>query len=182
LLSLLARAFGHLALALAQRPEWLWVMDTPMAVLAAWLGWRWQWWRAGAHRLLAALFIAWAGLVTGLAASAGQHFWLFVSGQWLGTRWPEHLVGIGFFGAMVIAMGTRVTLGHSGRPLRMGTVAWASLLGIVLAAVLRALAELTPDRHVFILASLGVWIFAGLAWVLRHGPMLIRPRVDHRPG
>ncbi|MGD2129573.1 MAG: NnrS family protein [Lysobacterales bacterium] len=182
LLAMLALALCHLALMILQRPELTWLVDAPMAILAGWLGWRWQWWRAGAHRLLAALFVAWAGLVSGLAAASVQHYWLFATGHWLGTRWPEHLIGIGFFGAMVIAMGTRVTLGHSGRPLRMGTVAWLSLLGVVGAAVLRALAELTPEGHVLLLASLALWIVAGLAWVLRHGPMLIGPRVDRRPG
>lgn len=178
----LALAWTHLTLLLAGRPHLLWLCDLPMAVLAAWLGWRWQFWRAGGNRLLAALFVAWGGLVAGLAASAAQFGYLFLTGRWMGLHLPEHLVGIGFFGAMIIAMGTRVTLGHSGRPLRMGRTAWWALLGIVSAAVLRALAEWQPLREPLLLASAALWTVAGMAWVARHGPMLARPRVDRRPG
>lgn len=182
LLASLALGWGHLALLLLGRPEWLWTTDGALAGLALWTGWRWQWWRAGAHRLLAALFIGWAGLVAGLAASAAQHGYLFLTGRWVGLHLAEHLVGIGFFGAMVIAMATRVTLGHSGRPLRMGATAWWALLAISLSAVLRGLAELLPMREPLILASALLWVAAGLAWALRHAPMLLLPRADQRPG
>ena len=182
LLAALALAWTHLALLLAGLPRWLWVTDGALALLALWMAWRWQWWRAGVHRLLAALFIGWAGLVAGMAASAVQHGYFFLTGRWVGVHLAEHLVGIGFFGAMVIAMGTRVTLGHSGRPLQMGATAWWALLGISLAAALRALAELLPLREPLILASAALWVGAGLAWALRHGPMLVLPRADQRPG
>jgi len=182
LLLALGLAWTHLLLLLAGRPEFLWTTDAALAILTGWLGWRWQWWRAGAHRLLAALFVAWLGLVLGLAASAVQHGYLFTTGQWLALRLPEHLIGIGFFGGMIIAMGTRVTLGHSGRPLQMGPVAWWSLLGITGSAVLRGVAEFAPMREELLLASALLWVVAGLAWALRHVPMLILPRADQRPG
>jgi uncharacterized protein involved in response to NO len=182
LLLALGLAWTHLSLLLAGQPEYLWAPDAGLAVLTGWLGWRWQWWRAGAHRLLAALFIAWLGLVAGLAASAIQHGYLFATGEWLALRLPEHLIGIGFFAGMIIAMGTRVTLGHSGRPLQMGPVAWWSLLGIGGSALLRGLAEFLPLREELMLASALLWVAAGLAWALRHAPMLILPRADRRPG
>jgi uncharacterized protein involved in response to NO len=153
-----------------------------LALLTGWLGWRWQGWRAASHRLLAALFVAWLALVLGLATSAVQHGYLFVTGEWLGLRLPEHIIGIGFFAGMIIAMGTRVTLGHSGRPLQMGGAAWWSLLGVSGSAVLRGLAEFAPLREELLLASALLWIAAGLVWALRHAPMLVLPRVDQRPG
>jgi uncharacterized protein involved in response to NO len=182
LLLALLLSWGHLVLLLAGMPEWLWLTDLPLALLVTWLAWRWQWWRGGAHRLLTALFVAWAGLVAGLWMGAGEYLFLFLKGRWLGLHLPEHIIGIGFFGAMIIAMGTRVTLGHSGRALQMGPTAWWSLLGISFAAVLRTLAEFLPAREPLILLSAALWVLAGLAWVSRHGPMLVLPRVDRRPG
>lgn len=178
----LLMAWGHLALLLLKLPQHLWLTDSVLLGLTAWLGHRWQWWRAGANRLLAALFIAWLGLVAGLLASMIVHGALFFAGQGFGVRLPEHIIGIAFFGAMVIAMGTRVTLGHSGRPLKMGPTAWWSLIGVSLAGGVRLLAEFVPQRQELILASALVWVVAGLAWALRHGPMLILPRADRGSG
>ena len=38
---------------------------------------------------------------------------------------PVHALGIGFFAAMLLAMATRVSLGHSGRPLKADGLVWA---------------------------------------------------------
>ena len=45
---------------------------------------------------------------------------------------PAHALFIGFFGSVLIAMVTRVTQGHSGRPLVMPAVAWFAFIAIQL--------------------------------------------------
>lgn len=178
----LGLAWAHLLLLILGLRSWLWLPDTALALAATWLMVCWQWHRSGGHRLLAALFIGWFGLIAGLLASAAQSLFVCLSGHWVGGNAPGHIIGIAFFGVMVIAMGTRVTLGHSGRALRMGSVAWWSVLGIVLAAALRALADFGSPRRELVLASALVWTAAATAWLLRHGPMLLSRRVDGQPG
>lgn len=172
----------HLAGELAGQRAWLWVADLPLFLLCAWLTVRWQAWRARDHRLLLALFLAWAALVAGLALLALQSVWLLASGSLLGGRGPAHLVAIGFFGAMVLAMGTRVTLGHSGRPLRMDTLAWYGTWAVLAAAGMRVLAEWGPAYRPLLLASALTWLVAVGAWAWRYAPMLWRPRIDGAPG
>ena len=46
-----------------------------------------------------------------------------LSGEWALGRAPIHALGIGFFGGMLVAMVTRVTMGHSGRALKMDRAA-----------------------------------------------------------
>ena len=50
-------------------------------------------------------------------------------------------LGIGFFTGMVVAMASRVTLGHSGRALEADDLTWYVLLGINIATLLRIVAE-----------------------------------------
>src|SRR5262252_9419773 len=56
-------------------------------------------------------------------------------------RAPAHALFIGFFGSLLVAMVTRVTQGHSGRPLVLGGVAGAAFVIVQLVAVTRIVAE-----------------------------------------
>jgi NnrS protein len=74
---------------------------------------------------------------------AVQGLVLFTSG---GTSWvlglaPLHALGIGYFAGMVLAMASRVTLGHSGRPLVMDEFTWRIFLGFQFAALFRVLPD-----------------------------------------
>ena len=182
LLTLLGLTYLHLALMLAHKPQWLWAGDGLLAALSLLLAWRWQWWRAWPNKLLSALFIAWGGLIAGISASAIQSLGLALTGTLTGAKAPHHLIAIGFCTAMLIAMATRVTLGHSGRPLQMNAPAWWALLGILLAAALRVLAELVEGRQALLVASAVLWLLCSLLWVLKHAPMLIKARADQADG
>jgi uncharacterized protein involved in response to NO len=178
LLALLALALVHMTLKTMHFEAWLWLADLPLALLAAYLAWRWEFRRSGAHRLLAALFIAWIALVVGMLASAAQSLAYLASGNMVAPYLAEHLVGVCFFSAMVVAMGTRVTLGHSGRALLMNPVAWWALLVMVLAGLVRAASEFGAWRQELLFISAVLWLAAAAAWAARHAPMLIGPRVD----
>ncbi len=95
-----------------------------------------------------------------------------------------HLLAIGTVGGMIIAMMSRVSLGHTGRPLELaGGVATAFAL-IFIAALVRALlpvidASLTQWSWRI---SAVLWIIAFAVFVFRYYPVLTKPRVDGKPG
>ena len=97
-------------------------------------------------------------------------------------RAPMHAMYIGFFGSLLIAMVTRVTQGHSGRPLVMPRVAWFAFIAIQLVAVTRIAAELTDDAVLWQAVAAAGWLVAFLPWVGRIGNIYLRPRADGKEG
>ncbi len=114
---------------------------------------------------------------------AAQSLVLLATGTDFLGRAPLHALGIGFFTSMIVAMASRVTLGHSGRALSADTLTWAVLLGVNASALLRIAGEFLPwiASWLNLLAAL-VWLAALLPWVLRYLPMYLQPRVEHPPG
>jgi uncharacterized protein involved in response to NO len=90
---------------------------------------------------------------------------------------------MGFFGGMLMAMVTRVTLGHSGRPLALDALNWRLFLVVQVATVLRIAAEFLPaaTAGLSLLAALA-WLAAFGTWSGRHLVIYLRPRVDGAPG
>lgn len=108
--------------------------------------------------------------------------WWFGGTSLLG-RAPLHALALGFVTAMVIAMASRVSLGHSGRMLIADRLTWWVFLGIYAAALARIAAELAPSfAGPLHLGSALLWLAAFVPWVLRYLPMYLRPRQDGRPG
>ena len=171
----------HLALELVHGYGWLWAADLPLFALTAWMCWRW-WPRGPKPGLLAVLFVGLAWLPVAFALYAGQGIAYLLTGvYWLG-RAPAHALFIGFFGSVLVAMVTRVTHGHSGRPLRMPKVAWFAFAALQLVAVTRIAAELAPDGLRWqALAALG-WLLALAPWIARLGRIYLSPRADGKPG
>nr|MDQ2972619.1 NnrS family protein [Pseudomonadota bacterium] len=89
---------------------------------------------------------------------------------------------IGFFGSMLVAMVTRVTQGHSGRPLQMGAVAWLCFALLQIVVLLRVRAELGGDMGLWLVIAAFGWLAAFAPWVLRSLWIFLTPRVDGRPG
>jgi uncharacterized protein involved in response to NO len=169
-------------------PAWahaaLLVVLGPAALLVLWLALRWGLLHSLRIRLLAMLHggFVWLGLALLLAAVSHARVWAWGDAYSLGLA-PLHALGMGYLGATLIAMITRVAAGHSGRPLAADNLAWG-LYGLLQTAVLlRLAAELWPAATVPLLgaAALG-WAVACTAWALRYGSWMGRPRVDGRPG
>ena len=93
-----------------------------------------------------------------------------------------HAMFIGFFGSVLVAMVTRVTQGHSGRPLKMPALAWFAFAALQIVAVMRVVAEVAPDALFWQVASAIGWLLALLPWVTRIGRIYLSPRADGRPG
>jgi uncharacterized protein involved in response to NO len=95
-----------------------------------------------------------------------------------------HIFTVGAMGGLILAMIARVSLGHSGRPLKPARGMVLAFVAIAASAVLRA-----------VLPALGVWDFrlvytgAAAAWIVGYGlyvvyyaRILTTPRPDGRMG
>ena len=172
----------HLVLDLVHAQAWLWMVDAPLALLFGWHALAWQPWKAMRPGLLAVLHLAFAWLPVAFVLYAMQSLGLFAGhGPVLGLA-PLHVLTIGYFGSMLVAMVTRVTQGHSGRPLQMGAVPWTCFVLLQAVVLLREWAELARDSYLWLIAAAVGWLVAFLPWVLRSAWICLTPRVDGKPG
>jgi uncharacterized protein involved in response to NO len=89
-----------------------------------------------------------------------------------------HALTVGAIGTMTLAVMTRATLGHTGRPLVAGTGTTAIYVLVTIAAVLRLLAPLGGSQYLHILfAAGGAWSGAFGLFVLLYLRPLTLPRV-----
>lgn len=87
-----------------------------------------------------------------------------------------HVFAIGGIGLMTLALMTRVSLGHTGRPPRALRGSAAIFLAIFLSAVARAAGVLVPAWALPLLPLAGVfWIAAYMGFLIVYGPLLVRP-------
>jgi uncharacterized protein involved in response to NO len=94
-----------------------------------------------------------------------------------------HGLAIGAVGTMTLAIMSRATLGHTGRPLRAPPLVVASYVLVGAAAIARLAAPLAPAHAISLLVISGaLWSVAFAAFVFSLGPALVRPRIDGRPG
>lgn len=180
---LLACYAGHGILEVAGLPQWTWLADLPAALAAGWLSVAWQLRKCLAVRLLAVLHIAFAWLAMSLALFAANSLLLLAGAGSLGLA-PLHALTIGFFASAVIGMVTRVTLGHSGRPLSADNATWVMFWGMQGVALLRILGEfvrLPGAASLFFLSALG-WLAVFGAWYAKFAPIYLKPRPDGQPG
>jgi len=175
---------GHAMLELAGLSAWRFIADAPLAIAALHHSWIWQFRRSFHARLLAMLHIAFLWLGIGMTLYTAQSLALLVTGTDYFGRAPLHALGIGFFAGMIVAMASRVTLGHSGRALEANDLTWYVLFGVNIAAVLRITAELMPGTAGGILNVLAAatWLLSFLLWGRLYLPMYLHQRVDRKPG
>ena len=180
------RAFVLLALARAAlevHPEFSWVPTFGMSLIALVFAIRWRPQVKHGSPLLSVLHISFAWLVIGLLLQLGQDLGMAIfNTHWLG-RAPLHALTLGFLGGMLLSMITRVTMGHSGRPLALDRVGWWIFLMTQFAAVARVAAEMFPFTAVWLtLLAASVWFLALAAWAAKYGPVFFQPRIDGQPG
>lgn len=182
LYAMLAASLAHGALAAGGLARFTWLADLPLAGIAFWFVSRWGIARSLQVRLLAMLHIAfvWAGAAFLLHAAdslAG-----FLGLDWTAGLAPLHALGIGFFSTMLVGMASRVSLGHSGRPLEADAATWRLFWLVQAAALVRMLPDLLPlPGHLVSLSGL-LWLLAFGIWAWKYAPFYWRPRVDGKPG
>ena len=185
LVAVVGLAYARLLLGTAGALESLAVIDIAIAVLTATCAIRWTTLRARGKPLLWTLYAGVAWLPVAMALQAARDASFALTGEWALGRAPIHALGVGFFGGMLVAMVTRVTMGHSGRPLAMDRVALGVFLGVQFAAVARVGSEVVTApaaiRNLLLLSAVA-WLGAFAVWSIRHGRIYLVPRVDGKPG
>lgn len=109
---------------------------------------------------------------------------LSAAGTATATGSALHAFTAGGIGVLTLGMMARVSLGHTGRLLEPPRVMTLAFLAINLAALVRvALPLFFPALHVQAMTAAGlVWMAAFGLFAAIYAPMLLRPRVDGRPG
>jgi len=130
---------------------------------------RWKGLSAAREPLVFVLHMGYAWLALGLLFLGLNGF-----AGWVAQGAPLHALTVGAIGTMTLAVMTRASLGHSGRPLAAGAGTIALYLLVTLAACLRTGAAFS--NHYAVITSL-----AGLAWsaafatfAFTYGPLLLR--------
>jgi uncharacterized protein involved in response to NO len=159
-----------------------WATMTIAAIAAVLQLWRlagWRGWHTTRQPIVWVLHLAYLWLPLGLGLKAA---WLAGSFGFA-AHW-QHALGAGAAGMMILAVMTRASLGHTGRPLTVHTsIAFAYGL-LALAVVVRVFGPaFLPLDYASIVFLAGVlWITAFLPYLFVYLPILLRPRVDGKPG
>ena len=184
--TILAAGVTHGILRLADAAAWLWLCDVPLAIAALYLTYAWGLPRSLRIPILGILHVGFAWLGIAMLLFAAQSLALFLS---RGTMFiwglaPLHALTIGCFATLLIGMGTRVTLGHSGLPIQVDMPVKLMFAGMQFAALLRILADMLPMQamHWLYLAAAAAWLACFVSWVSRYLPFYLRPRADGKAG
>ncbi len=139
----------------------------------------WRSFRVRGEPILWVLHVAYAWVPVGLALKA-----IYLLGDaGFAAKW-QHALTFGAFSTMILAVMTRASLGHTGRPLVVGRAIAVAYLLLTLGALLRVFGGAwTPDYYLYTLSAAGLcWSAAFAIFVWVYGPILMSPRVDGRQG
>ncbi len=176
-------SLGHGALASLDLARWTWLTDIPLAAIAFWFVSCWGIAASLRERLLAMLHIGFAWGALAFALHALDSLLGFLHPSWgLGLA-PLHALGIGFFASMLLAMASRVTLGHSGQPLKADSLTWSLFWLAQVTALTRMLPDMIPGLpQQTVTLSAVLWLAAFGLWACQYMPFYWRPRADGKPG
>jgi uncharacterized protein involved in response to NO len=174
--------FDRVAMVVAGAALVSWVA-APAAALTAWLAaatapiqlwwlWRWAGERTGAEPLVAILHIAYAFVPLGfglLALATLRPDLLLPSGA-------VHAWTAGAIGTMTLAVMTRASLGHTGRPLEAGSAVRTIYVAVIVAALARIAAGFGMAPEPMLQFSAAAWIFAFAGFAAVFAPLLAHPR------
>jgi uncharacterized protein involved in response to NO len=146
------------------------------AHLARW--WLWQPWTTWRTPLVWVLHAAYLWIPVHLALRAAAALGM------LPGSLAAHALMVGAAGGLIIGMMTRTARGHTARPLRADRADIACYALVLAAALVRVgLPLLQPAWNMgAVLASAALWSAGFGLYALHYAPVLLRPRLDGRPG
>ncbi len=152
------------------------------AILAAMHAWRlagWQGLRTRREPILWSMHLAYAWLPVGFALKAISLGW-----AWSGATFWLHALGVGGVASMVLAVATRVALGHTGRPLQASSPIAGAYALLSLSAVARVALPHAGlvDYDTSLVVAAALWTMAFLIFTVTYAPILLIPRPDGKPG
>ena len=150
-----------------------WILVTAGFIHAIRLS-RWRGWTAWREPLVLILHLGYGWLALSLFILGGS-----ILGLGLQTADAIHALTTGAMGAMTLAVMTRATLGHTGRPRHAGPMTVVIYMLVNLGAIIRVFGPATGLPTNFMLgAAAATWSGAYLLFAALYGPLLIRPSID----
>lgn len=145
--------------------------------LNLWRLWGWQGSRALSNPVVWSLHVAYACMAGGYLLMGLATF-----GLPLTRTTALHLMTVGGISGMILAMMTRVGLGHTGRTIVVSRSIAAAYLLLLAAALLRSLGPLlpVPPYMAFIDTATLFWTLTFLIFLWVYTPILLTPRPDGR--
>jgi uncharacterized protein involved in response to NO len=139
----------------------------------------WRSFRTRGQAILWVLHVGYAWLPVGLALKAA---WVLFGAEWA-IKW-QHAFTVGVFATMILAVMTRASLGHTGRPLVVSRAIAVAYLLIIVAAFVRVFGSaVAPNRYLIVLLISGLaWTVCFLIYLIVYTPILLGPRADGKPG
>lgn len=159
-------------------------LEAAFSLLLLGLALRWALVQSLKIRLLAMLHggFVWLGISFALNAVSHTLMALTAGELSLGLA-PLHAMTMGYLGATMFAMTTRISSGHGGHPVAADDTAWILYWTLQSAALLRVIAALWPAAsEPLTLLAISAWSAATVGWSVRYGRWFGRPRLDARPG
>ncbi|MEO8836385.1 MAG: NnrS family protein [Caldimonas sp.] len=138
----------------------------------------WRPWRTSGNALVWALHVAYVWIPVHLAMRSG------VALGWPHVSAATHALTVGAVGGLTLAMMTRTALGHTGRALIAGGIERLIYLLAAAAALVRVFVPIAVPQWYLgaVVSSAFLWSAAFALYLVRYGPMLVRARVDGKPG
>lgn len=145
------------------------------------------WWGPAVFRvpLCWVLLVAYGWIVVGLLiAGLGGVLNSMFPIQWDPYILALHAIAAGGIGGMTLGMMARVSLGHTSRPLAVSPLITTAFILINVAVFVRVIMPMVLPMYYkyLIYISGGLWIAAFALFVFVYTPILMRPRIDGRPG
>lgn len=152
-------------------------------LLLLWLALVWGLMQSLRIKLLAMLHLGFVWLGLGLLIDGFSHLWAALTGSeplYLGAL---HATTMGFLGSLMVAMVTRVSCGHGGRPLVANGLVWSLFCLLQVATLLRLAASAGGSGSVILtVAAASAWTLTVVPWSAHLLNGWGRPRPDGRPG
>lgn len=135
---------------------------------------RWNGWFTWREPLVLTLHLGYGWLAISLLLLGGA-----ILGLGLPTTDAMHALTTGAVGVMTLAVMTRASLGHTGRPKHAGPLTVCIYILVNLGAMLRVFGPSTDFSTSLVLGLAAVgWSGAYLLFALAYGPFLLRPSID----
>jgi uncharacterized protein involved in response to NO len=98
-------------------------------------------------------------------------------------KW-QHALTMGVFATMILAVMTRASLGHTGRPLVVPRAIACAYAILTLSTVSRVFgAAVFPDHYLLTVSVAGLgWVLCFGIFIVVYAPILWGPRADGKPG
>lgn len=137
---------------------------------------RWRGWRCVSTPLLLVLHLGYLWLAIGVMM-LGLSQWAIIPQQA-----AVHALSVGAMATMILAVMSRASLGHTGRPLVANRSITIAFVSITIAAAARVMASLAVGDPQIMLALAGLgWLGAFALFLVVFAPILCSPRADASP-